>query len=72
LALIGALEPAQHLRVEAAVGICDEGHDLRRLQLAEGSTNAATLHGLDDAETRASALAARYADGRGRPPTPRQ
>jgi hypothetical protein len=47
-------------------------NDLRRLQLVEGSTNAATLHGVDDAESRASALAARYADGRGRPPTPRE
>jgi hypothetical protein len=47
-------------------------NDLRRLQLVEGSTSAATLHGLDAAEARASALAARYADGRSGRPTPRE
>jgi hypothetical protein len=34
--------------------------------------SAVTLHGLDDAEARANALAVRYADGRGAPPTPRE
>jgi hypothetical protein len=47
-------------------------HDLRRLRLVEGGMSALTLHGLDDAEARASALAVRYADGRGAPPTPRE
>lgn len=47
-------------------------NDLRRLQLVEGGMSAVTLHGLDDAQARASALAVRYADGRGAPPTPRE
>jgi hypothetical protein len=46
-------------------------NDLRRLRLVEGGMSALTLHGLDDAEARASALAVRYPDGRGAPPTPR-
>ena len=47
-------------------------NDLRRLRLVEGGMSAVTLHGLDDAEARASALAVRYTDGRGAPPTPRE
>ncbi len=47
-------------------------NDLRRLRLVEGGMNEVTLQGLDDAESRASALAVRYADGRGAPPTPRE
>jgi hypothetical protein len=47
-------------------------NDLRRLRLVEGGMSAVTLHGLDDAESRASALAVQYADGRGAPPTPRE
>lgn len=47
-------------------------NDLRRLRLVEGAMSAVTLQGLDDAEARASALAVRYQDGRGAPPTPRE
>jgi hypothetical protein len=47
-------------------------NDLRRLRLVEGDMSAVTLLALDAAETRASALAVRHADGRGAPPTPRE
>ncbi len=47
-------------------------NDLRRLRLVEGGMSTVTLHGLDDAEARASALAVRYTDGRGAPPAPRE
>ena len=42
-------------------------NDLRLLRLPAGNADPATLHSLADAETRATALAARYPDGSGAP-----